>query len=185
MFDTNEGVETLRDLFAGRSQLLVYHFMFAPSWDAGCPICTIHAESFDRAIIHLNQRDVTMICASRALLEKLNAYKRRLGFGFRWVSSGRSDFNYDFGVSLPAGADPDAVTFNFATPWRRFNSEEHAGLSAFVLEDGTVYHTYSCYARGLEDFNVTYQLLDRAPRGRDEDQLRRRAGWIRRRDEYS
>ncbi|MGA7655389.1 MAG: DUF899 domain-containing protein [Methylocella sp.] len=184
VFDTGEGEQTLRDLFAGRSQLLVYHFMFGPTWTAGCPTCTLHAESFDRAIIHLNQRDVTMMCASRGPLAQLNAYKQRIGWTFRWVSSLRGDFNYDFGVSLRADADPDAVVFNFNTPWRRYNAEEHGGLSAFVLEDDIVYHTYSCYARGLEAFNATYQLLDRVPRGRDEDKLRYPQAWLRRRDEY-
>ncbi|HWA01928.1 MAG TPA: DUF899 domain-containing protein [Rhizomicrobium sp.] len=184
VFDTNEGERTLRDLFEGRSQLLVYHFMFGPAWKAGCPVCTIHAESFDRAIAHLNQRDVTMLCVSRAPLEELNAYKARMGFSFRWVSSGRSDFNFDFGVSRPDGADPEKLVFNFATKWSRFNIEEHAGLSAFALENGQVHHTYSCHARGLEEFNVTYQLLDRVPFGRNEDGFRFSAQWIRRRDEY-
>ena len=185
VFDTDDGEQTLRDLFTGRSQLLVYHFMFGPTWKAGCPVCTLHAESFDRAIVQLNQRDVTMVCASRGPLAQLNAYKERMGLTVRWVSSLRSEFNYDFGVSLRPGADPDKVLFNFNTPWRRYNSEEHAGLSAFALEDGVVYHTYSCHARGLEEFNVTYQLLDRVPLGRDEEKLRFPAAWIRRRDEYA
>lgn len=184
IFDTEEGEQTLRDLFAGRSQLLVYHFMFAPAWTAGCRVCTLHAESFDRAIVHLNQRDVSMVCASRGQLAQLLAYKQRMDLTFRWVSSEPSDFNYDFGVSLRAGADPDQVVFNFDSPWSRYNSEEHAGLSAFALEGGVVYHTYSCHARGLEAFNVTYQLLDRVPRGRDEGRLQYPAAWIRRRDEY-
>jgi predicted dithiol-disulfide oxidoreductase (DUF899 family) len=190
VFDTDDGEQTLRDLFGDRSQLLVYHFMFAPTWTAGCPGCSLHADSFDRTVVHLNQRDVTMLCASRALLAQLNAYKQRMGWTFRWVSSGRNDFSYDFGVSLRAGADPDAVTFNFTTPWRESGhhrddiAEEHAGLSAFALDDGAVYHTYSCYTRGLEAFNATYQLLDRAPRGRDEDELTPPSAWIRRRDEY-
>jgi predicted dithiol-disulfide oxidoreductase (DUF899 family) len=184
VFDTDEGEQTLRDLFAGRSQLLVYHFMFGPTWTAGCATCTLHAESFDRATIHLNHRDVTMVCVSRGPLAKLNAYKQRMGWTFRWVSSLRSDFNYDFGVSLRPGADPDAVVFNFNTPWRRFNDEEHAGLSAFALEDGVVYHTYSCHMRGLEEFNVAYQFLDRVARGRDEDKLAYPQAWLQRRDEY-
>jgi predicted dithiol-disulfide oxidoreductase (DUF899 family) len=184
VFDTDNGEETLEDLFAGRSQLLVYHFMFGPTWKAGCPICTLHAESFDRAIVHLNQRDVTMVAASRGPLAELSAYRERMGLNFRWVSSLRSDFNFDFGVSLKPGADPAEVVFNFNTPWARFNVEEHAGLSAFVLEDGVVYHTYTCHARGLEEFNVTYQLLDRVPRGRDEERFTWPAAWIRRRDEY-
>jgi predicted dithiol-disulfide oxidoreductase (DUF899 family) len=184
VFDTDDGERTLRELFAGRSQLLVYHFMFGPKASAGCPTCTLHAESFDRAVIHLNQRDVTMVCASRGPLAVISAYKQRIGLTCPWVSTLRSDFNYHFGVSRRDGADPDAVVFNFDTPWRRYNNEEHAGLSAFALEDGVVYHTYSCYMRGLEAFNVTYQLLDRAPRGRNEDALPYPQLWIHRRDEY-
>jgi predicted dithiol-disulfide oxidoreductase (DUF899 family) len=107
-----------------------------------------------------------------------------MGLTVRWVSSLRSDFNYDFGVSLRTGADPDKVVFNFDTPWRRYNHEEHAGLSAFALEDGVVHHTYSCHMPGLEEFNVTYQLLDRVPRGHDEDKLPYPQAWIHRRDEY-
>src|ERR1700760_1054589 len=113
VFDTDQGEQTLGELFAGRSPLLVYHFMFGPTWGAGCATCTLHAESFDRAVVHLEQRDVTMLCVSRAPLASLDAYKRRMGFGFRWVSSLRSDFNYDFGVSLPPGADPGSEVFNF------------------------------------------------------------------------
>jgi predicted dithiol-disulfide oxidoreductase (DUF899 family) len=185
VFDTDEGERTLRDLFAGRSQLLVYRFMFGSTWTAGCATCTLHAESFDGAVIHLRQRDVTMVCASRGPLAALNAYKRRMGLTVPWVSSLRSDFNFDFGVSLRPGADPDTATVGFTTPWRRFSdAEEHAGLSAFALDDGVVHHTYSCHMRGLEEFNVTYQLLDRVPRGRDEGKLPYPQAWIQRRDEY-
>ncbi len=188
VFDTDEGERLLRDLFAGRSQLLVYHFMFGPTWTEGCPACSLHADSFDRAIVHLNQRDVTMICASRGPLAQLNAYKKRMGWTFQWVSSLRNEFNFDFGVSLRPGADPDTLAYNFDRPWRQAQNrsvpEEHAGLSAFALEDGIVYHTYSCYTRGLEPFNATYQLLDRVPHGRDEDGLSFPMAWIRRRDEY-
>jgi len=154
------------------------------------PFLLLHAESFDRTIYHLNQRDVTMICISRGPLSQLNAYKKRMGWTFRWVSSLRNEFNYAFGVSLRPGADPDRLTYNFATPWRDVGhrrdivAEEHAGLSAFALEDGVVYHTYSCYTRGLEAFNATYQLLDRAPRGRNESDLPYPTAWLRRRDEY-
>jgi predicted dithiol-disulfide oxidoreductase (DUF899 family) len=190
LFDTGEGERTLADLFAGRSQLLVYHFMFGPNWSEGCPGCSLQADSFDRTIIHLDQRDVTMLCASRGPLAQLEAYKRRMGWTFEWVSSLRNDFNYDFGVSFPADGEADSVTYNFKTPWcmveRRQQgiAEEHAGLSAFALEDGLVYHTYSCYTRGLEAFNAAYQLLDRAPRGRDEDQLPVPYAWVRRRHQY-
>jgi predicted dithiol-disulfide oxidoreductase (DUF899 family) len=159
--------------------------MFGPAWTQGCATCTLHAESFDRAVVHLNARDVSMVCVSRAPLATLDAYKRRLGLTVRWVSSLRSDFNYDFGVSLRPGADPDTAPFNFDATWGHYsNREEHEGLSAFALEDGIVYHTYSSHLRGLEAFNVTYQLLDRAPRGRDEDGLPYPQAWIHRRDEY-
>jgi predicted dithiol-disulfide oxidoreductase (DUF899 family) len=195
LFDTEEGEKTLRELFAGRSQLLVYHFMFGPRWTEGCPLCSFWADNFNGVIVHLNQRDVTMVCASRAPLAALDAYKRRMGWSFPWVSSGRSDFNYDFGVSVrgldagpsqpemerPRPDDPSVPPYNFT---QRAFGAENPGLSAFALEDGDVYHTCSCYARGLDAFNGAYQLLDRAPRGRDEDQLPAPFVWIRRHDEY-
>jgi predicted dithiol-disulfide oxidoreductase (DUF899 family) len=163
-FDTASGRRKLAELFDGRSQLLVYHFMFAPDWSEGCPVCSFWADSFDRGMVHLNQRDVTMVCVSRAPLPKLESYRRRMGWGFEWVSS-HDDFNYDFDVSLA-------------------DDVEHAGLSAFALEGGVVYHTYSCYARGLEAFNGAYQLLDRAPKGRDEEGLPMSVAWLRRHDQY-
>jgi predicted dithiol-disulfide oxidoreductase (DUF899 family) len=194
-FDTDGGPKTLADLFDGRSQLLVYHFMFGPDWTEGCPICSYWADSFDGAIVHLNHRDVTMVCASRAPLDKLAAYQRRMGWSFPWVSVVRTDFNYDFGVSVPgvpAGmsqADmPRGATeraerrvYNFTkSAW----AAEMPGLSAFALDDGVVYHTYSCYARGLDVFQVAHQLLDLAPRGRDEDHPPFPVAWLRRHDEY-
>jgi predicted dithiol-disulfide oxidoreductase (DUF899 family) len=194
-FDTDDGVKRLGELFAGRSQLLVYHFMFGPNWDAGCPICSFWADSFNGAIVHLTHRDVTMVCASRAPLERLNAYKRRMGWSFDWVSSARSDFNYDYCVSVRdldagrsqremqrvSGEQADGATYNFT---KRSFGAEMPGLSAFAIEDGVVYHTYSCYARGLDAFNTANQLLDRAPRGRDEDELPVPVVWVRRHDEY-
>jgi predicted dithiol-disulfide oxidoreductase (DUF899 family) len=194
VFDTDSGEQTLADLFAGRSQLLVYHFMFGPQWTEGCPVCSYWADSFDGAIVHLAHRDVTMLCVSRAPLDRLQAYKRRMAWSFPWVSSGSSDFNYDFGVSVhgldagrsqremerpPGGAE--GATYNFT---KRPFGAENPGFSAFALEDGVVYHTYSCYARGLDAFNAANQLLDRAPRGRDEDALPMPIMWIRRHDEY-
>jgi predicted dithiol-disulfide oxidoreductase (DUF899 family) len=188
VFDTNEGEKTLCELFDGRSQLLVYHFMFGPDWAEGCPACSFMADSFDRAIAHLNQRDVTMICASRAPLDRLNSYKRRMGWSFCWASTRGHDFNCDFGVSLPPNTQADMVRYNFTAPWQQRGQrdvpEEHAGMSAFVLREGVVYHTYSCYARGLEEFNVTYQLLDRAPEGRGEPESANALSWVRRRDQY-
>jgi predicted dithiol-disulfide oxidoreductase (DUF899 family) len=183
-FETNEGKKTLAELFDGRSQLLVYHFMFAPDWDAGCEGCSLVSDHFDGGMVHLNQRDVTMICVSRAPLEKLNAYKRRMGWRFTWVSSLGSDFNYDFGVSYTEDQQANGAEHNFR--WEDDPGDEDPGLSAFALEDGIVYHTYSTYARGLDVFNTFYQLLDRAPKGRDEEALLRGEGewWWRRHDEY-
>jgi predicted dithiol-disulfide oxidoreductase (DUF899 family) len=195
VFDTDDGERTLAGLFAGRSQLLVYHFMFGPQWSEGCPFCSYWADSFNGGIVHLAHRDVTMLCASRAPLAQLQAYKRRMGWSFAWVSSGRSQFNYDFGVSVPglnAGAsqreqerpDPsrsELPAYNFT---KQPFGAENPGLSAFALDDGVVYHTYSCYARGLDAFNVANQLLDRAPRGRDEGSMPLIAA-IRRHDEYN
>ena len=151
-FDTDDGEQTLLELFAGRSQLLVYHFMFGPEWTEGCPICSYWADSFNGSVIHFAHHDVTMLCASRAPLARLNAYKRRMGWSFPWVSSGRSDFNYDFGVSvrnLDAGASQpemeragpdqtDLPTYNFT---KRAFGAELPGLSAFALDNDVVYHT--------------------------------------------
>jgi predicted dithiol-disulfide oxidoreductase (DUF899 family) len=190
LFDTVEGEKTLAEIFSGRSQLLVYHFMFGPRWSEGCPICSFWADSFNGAVVHLANHDVTMACASRAPVAQLEAYRKRMGWGFPWVSSGRSDFNVDFHVSVPgldAGASQpemerpgsdrtDLPTYNFT---KRAFGAENPGLSAFAQEDGVVYHTYSCYARGLDAFNGTYQLLDRAPKGRNESGM-----WMRRHDQY-
>ena len=178
-FETEAGTRTLSELFAGRSQLLVYHFRFGPDWRAGSPACSFRADHFDRAVVHLAQRDVTMICASRAPLAKLLAYRRRMGWSFPWVST-LGSFNFDLGVSFGKRQRADGARYNF----RRVDSpaEELPGLSAFALADGVVYHTYSSYARGNEFLDVGYALLDRTPRGRDEGD--RPAAWIRRRDEY-
>jgi predicted dithiol-disulfide oxidoreductase (DUF899 family) len=195
VFDTDDGERTLAELFAGRSQLLVYHFMFGPEWTEGCPICSYWADSFDGGIVHLAHRDVTMVCASRAPLSRLQAYERRMGWSFPWVSSGRTDFNYDYAVSLPdvpAGASQREMPRGVAAQANgaRYNftkdpfAPEMPGLSAFALDGGVVYHTYSCYARGLDAFNAANQLLDRAPRGRDEDGLPVPVAWLRRHDEY-
>jgi len=195
IFDTASGERTLRDLFAGRSQLLVYHFMFGPEWTDGCPVCSYWADNFNDVIIHLNQRDVTMICASRAPVGRLAAYKARMGWSFEWVSTGRNEFNYDYGVSIPgisAGASqpdmPRGIAGKAGGARYNFTKEPFApempGLSAFALDGGVVYHTYSCYARGLDAFNGAYQLLDRAPKGRDEDGPPVPIAWLRRHDEY-
>jgi predicted dithiol-disulfide oxidoreductase (DUF899 family) len=187
VFETNEGPKTLAELFDGRSQLLVYHFMFGPSvegWpEAGCPGCTYTADSLDVAVEHLPHRDVTFVAVSRAPLEQLNAYKRRMGWSFPWVSYGDSSFNLDFAV-FTEEERRTGKGFNFGTPKHAdeidVREEEMHGLSAFVLEDGVVYHTYSTYDRGTDALNATWQLLDRAPKGRGDDF----EGWPRRRYEY-
>jgi predicted dithiol-disulfide oxidoreductase (DUF899 family) len=185
-FDTDGGTKTLAELFEGRSQLLVYHFMFGPSvegWpEAGCPGCTYTADSLDGAVAHLPHRDVTFAAVSRAPLDRLNAYKRRMGWSFPWVSFGDSDFNLDFAV-FTEEERRTGKGFNFGTPKHadiNVREQELHGLSAFALEDGVVYHTYSTYDRGTDALNATWQLLDRTPKGRGDDF----ESWPRRRYEY-
>ncbi len=180
-FETNEGTRTLSELFAGRSQLLVYHLMFDPDDTAACPGCSYTADSLDGAVVHLEHRDVTFLSASRAPLEKLNAYKRRMGWSFPWVSS-PGDFNLDFSL-FTEDERRTGRGFNFGSVGRAdLNAREMElhGLSAFALEEGTVYHTYSCYDRGTDVLGGTWQLLDRTPKGRGDDLTQ----WPRRHDEY-
>jgi predicted dithiol-disulfide oxidoreductase (DUF899 family) len=186
VFDTGEGTRTLAELFDGRSQLLVYHFMFGPSVDgwpeAGCPGCSYTADSLDGAVVHLAHRDVTFVAVSRAPVERLHAYRARMGWSFPWVSYGDSDFNLDFAVFTEEGRRT-GKGFNFGTAKHAdfdLRETELHGLSAFALEDGVVYHTYSTYDRGTDVLNATWQLLDRTPRGRGETF----DGWPRRHDEY-
>jgi predicted dithiol-disulfide oxidoreductase (DUF899 family) len=186
-FETGEGTKTLAELFGGRSQLLVYHFMFGPTvdgWpDAGCPGCSYTADSLDGAVVHLPPRGVTFVAVSRAPLENLDAYKRRMGWSFPWVSAAGTDFNLDFAVFTEEGRRTGAG-FNFGTPKHAseidLRRDELHGLSAFAVEDGVVYHTYSCYDRGTDVLNATWQLLDRTPQGRGDDP----EGWPRLHDEY-
>lgn len=189
VFQTEDGPKTLAELFDGRSQLIVYHLMYGPDDDAACEGCTFYSDHLDGSVPHLNAHDVTLVCASRAPLEKLQAYKRRMGWKFPWVSSGGTDFNFDFGLFT----EEDRRTgtgYNFDTPRRAglnlFTDAEMMGLSVFALEDGVVYHTYSTFDRGTDVLNGTWQLLDRAPQGRfkasSEDDA---AGdWPQRHDEY-
>jgi predicted dithiol-disulfide oxidoreductase (DUF899 family) len=190
-FETEDGKKTLAELFAGRSQLMIYHFMFGPAYEAGCPVCSSGADTFDGAVPHLNARDVTFLCASRAPLEKLQAYERRMGWSFPWVSSQGSDFNFDFGAShteeelapvLEGNLGPvPGLAADCGTDPAGYLAEGPV-LSAFALEDEVVYHTYSTGARGLEVLLGFYGLLDRAPKGRDEGDTPEM--WIRRHDEY-
>jgi predicted dithiol-disulfide oxidoreductase (DUF899 family) len=191
-FETDDGTKTLAELFDGRAQLLVYHFMFGPEYTAGCPVCSAGADTFDGAVPHLNARDVTFLCVSRAPLEKLQAYKRRMGWTFPWASSLGTDFNFDFDVShteeqlrpFLEGEVPPVVAHMAAACGTDPGGyvSEGPGLSAFVLSDGAVYHTYSTYARGLEVMLGFYPLLDRVPKGRDEADSTE--FWLRRHDEY-
>jgi predicted dithiol-disulfide oxidoreductase (DUF899 family) len=201
-FDTDEGTASLAGLFAGRSQLLVYHFMFGPDYAAGCPSCSAIADGFSGSVVHLANHDVTLCLVSRAPLAKLQAYKRRMGWSFPWASSFGSDFNYDFQTTFPKEAwEAGTAQYNFrpadmrapageesswdawtestiGTDWETYR-REGPGMSAFALEDGVVYHAYSAYERGLDGLWGMYQWLDRAPLGRNESGM-----WWRRHDEY-
>ena len=205
-FDTDEGSASLADLFKGRSQLLVYHFMFGPDYKAGCPSCSMIADGFDGFAVHLANHDVTLSAVSRAPLAKLQAYKRRMGWTFPWASSLGADFNFDFNVSFTEEQQREGgFEYNYrrqtAFQWRPGEEgggeraeasfaamcgtdaatyhRDRPGMSAFVRDDGVVYHTYSTYARGLDGLWGAYQWLDRAPRGRNESGI-----WWRRHDEY-
>ena len=208
-FDTEAGSASLADLFRGCSQLLVYHFMFGPDFTAGCPACSSIADGFDGFVIHLARHDVTLSAVSRAPLAKLQAYKRRMGWNFPWASSLGGDFNFDFNVSLTEEQQRTGTSeYNYRreAPWAERGigdaltkrgeepvakiaastgtdvatyTRERPGMSAFVLEEDVVYHTYSAYARGLDSLWGMYQWLDRAPKGRNETGI-----WFRRHDEY-
>jgi predicted dithiol-disulfide oxidoreductase (DUF899 family) len=200
-FETEQGQASLPDLFQGRSQLLVYHFMFGPDWQAGCPSCSMIADGFNGFTVHLANHDVTLMAVSRAPLGKLLAYRRRMGWSFPWASSGPSDFNYDFNVSFTEAQQKAGIEYNYLHKGHAMDMDplprpvvdfaascgtsgasyarDRPGLSAFIQEEGAVYHTYSTYARGVDILWGAYQWLDRAPLGRNETGL-----WFRRRDEY-
>jgi predicted dithiol-disulfide oxidoreductase (DUF899 family) len=201
-FETDEGSASLKDLFRGRSQLLVYHFMFGPDYTAGCPSCSAIADGFNGFAVHLANHDVMLWAVSRAPFAKVQAYKRRMGWTFPWASSFGGDFNFDFSVGFTEGQQrEEGIEYNYRReePLRSGPHEgdvakmaamtgtdvptytrERPGMSVFALEDGVVYHTYSTYARGLDGLWGMYQWLDRAPRGRNEAGI-----WWRRHDEYS
>jgi predicted dithiol-disulfide oxidoreductase (DUF899 family) len=183
-FDGLEGKQTLADLFAGRSQLIIYHFMFGPGWSEGCPSCSYLADHFDGAAIHLAHRDVTLAVISRAPIAEIEAFKKRMGWRFPWVSSFNSDFNYDYHVSFPAEARAAGkVEYNYEQS--DFPSDEGPGLSAFYKDPaGEIFHTYSSYARGLDILVGTYNFLDMAPKGRDEGGLAHSMAWVRHHDKY-
>jgi predicted dithiol-disulfide oxidoreductase (DUF899 family) len=186
-FETEEGTKTLAQLFDGRSQLLVYHFMFGFGYrvkdeSEGCTGCSFVADHFDGALPHLNARDVTLVCASIAPLERLQAYKERMGWAFPWVSSLESEFSYDFGAAFSDEQLRDGAEYNFQHVEQPDPQKE--GLSAFAFDAGVVHHAYSTYARGVEALMGTYQILDLAPCGRGEDGLEGRNLWWRRHDEH-
>ena len=184
VFDGPDGKTVLADLFKGRSQLVVQHFMFAPDWDAGCKSCSFWADGFERMIPHLAARDTTMVAVSRAPLAKLEAFRKRMGWTFDWLSSGESDFNYDFAVSFkPEDINSGHQRYNFGTSG--FGSEEAPGISVFYRDDaGNIFHTYSCFARGLDMMNAAYHYLDLTPLGRHEEGLPYPMDWVRLRDQY-
>lgn len=186
VFDTVGGPKTLADLFEGRSQLLVQHFMFGPDWEAGCVGCSFGADHADAAYQHLKHHDVTYVAIARAPIEKLEAYRRRMGWRFSFASSYRNDFNYDFHVSFPKEAlENGKVFYNFREIDGKDAYDELPGASAFYKDaDGTVYHTYSQYARGGEEVLSAYMLLDMAPFGRNETAPALMMGWVKRHDEY-
>jgi predicted dithiol-disulfide oxidoreductase (DUF899 family) len=201
-FETDAGSASLPELFGGRSQLLIYHFMLGPDYTAGCPSCSAIADGFNGSVVHLEQHDVAMMAASRAPIAAIQAYRSRMGWTFPWVSSAASDFNFDFGTSLTEDQQrrgDGSYNFRPLTPAGEFPDEgpvvemaatcgvdvaaymrERPAMSAFALEDGVVYHTYSTYARGLDALWGMYQWLDRAPKGRNEPGI-----WWRRHDEYA
>jgi len=180
-FDAAEGRVSLGDLFGGNGQLLIYHFMMGPDWEEGCPSCSFWADNYNGVDVHLAHRDTALVAVSRAPLAKIDAYKKRMGWTFRWVSSAGSDFNFDYDASFRP--DEEGLRYNFGTikPF----GEETPGISAFRRGDGgEIYHTYSTYARGLDMLNSAYHLLDLTSKGRDEQDLPWPMAWVKRHDRY-
>ena len=183
-FNGPNGKESLADLFDGKSQLIIYHFMFGPDWEEGCPSCSFWADNFNGIDIHLKHRDINFIAASRAPLEKLQAYQKRMGWRFKWVSSFESDFNRDYKLLFtPEEMEKGEMYYNYEIT--SFPVEEAMGISVFYKNrQGEVYHTYSCYARGLDMLNAAYHYMDLTPKGRDEDSLPFSMAWLHRHDQY-
>jgi predicted dithiol-disulfide oxidoreductase (DUF899 family) len=180
VFQEPEGAVTLADLFKGRGQLIVQHFMFGPDWNEGCPSCSYWSDNFVGIESHLAARDTSFVLVSRGPVEKLQAYKKRMGWPFRWVSSLGNDFNTDYAVSFKP--DEQASLYNLGT--KKPYGQENPGFTAFRREDGVVYRTYSTYTRGLDMLNGTYQLLDITSKGRDETELSFPMAWVKRHDKY-
>jgi predicted dithiol-disulfide oxidoreductase (DUF899 family) len=182
VFDGPDGKQSLAELFDGRGQLIIYHFMFDPSWDEGCLHCSFWADNFEGAPVHLKARDVTLTAVSRAPFAKIAAYKKRMGWTFPWVSANGSDFNFDFGVSFrPEQVAEHAAVYNYGS---EAMFEDREGISVFAKDDaGDIFHAYSTYARGIDMVNGTYQFLDLVPKGRGEPKGQNQF-WVRRHDEY-
>jgi predicted dithiol-disulfide oxidoreductase (DUF899 family) len=183
IFDGVPGKETLADLFEGRSQLVVYHFMFAPDWKEGCRSCSFWADGFNAIGVHVIHRDVTMVAISRAPIEKLEAFKRRMGWTFKWVSSGNNDFNYDYQVSFTPQEFENEVEYNYTQ--QKTDTPDLPGVSVFYRDSsGDIFHTYSAYSRGIDILNPAYNYLDLVPKGRDEGELEWPMAWLRYHDQY-
>ncbi len=184
LFDGPGGRKSLSDLFGGKSQLIVYHFMFAPEASEGCPHCSFWADHYDGMVAHLRQRDVSFVAISRAPVGRIEQFKQRMGWKFRWYSSGGNQFNYDYGVSFrPEDFSKKKVFYNYSG--LNMQMADREGISVFYKNDsGEIFHTYSCYARGIDMVNTTYQFLDLAPKGRDEDSLPDPQAWVRYHDRY-
>ena len=183
MFDGPSGKVTLADLFGGRSQLIVYHFMFGPEWKEGCPSCSFIADQFDSIRLHMGQRDITLAAVSRATLPEIAAFKKRMGWEFPWVSSFGNDFNYDYNVSFEkSDIESGKAIYNYETS--SFPSEEGPGASVFYKKDGEIYHTYSTFGRGLDMMLNAYNFIDLTPKGRDEEGLPWPMAWVRHHDKY-
>jgi predicted dithiol-disulfide oxidoreductase (DUF899 family) len=183
-FEGPSGTLSLADLFDGRSQLIVYHFMFAPDWEEGCKSCSFWADNFNGILIHLTHRDVTFTAVSRAPFAKIDAYKKRMGWSFPWVSSHGSDFNFDYHVSFtPEEIAAAKAYYNYEV--RPVDVSDEQGISVFCKnEGGDVFHTYSCHGRGIDMVNCAYQFLDLVPKGRDEGGFKFPMEWVRRHDQY-
>ena len=184
VFEGASGKQTLGELFAGRQQLVVYHLMFDPSWEEACSRCSFWADNFNGVLVHLNQRDVTLVAISRAQFAKLAAFQKRMGWSFNWVSSFGNDFNRDYHVSFtPEELEHGEIIYNYAPI--KTSMTERPGISVFYKDQaGTIFHTYSCYSRGLDMLNVAYHYLDLTPKGRDEDGLPFPMAWVRYHDAY-
>ncbi len=184
VFDAPDGKRTLAELFETRSQLIVYHFMFSPEWDAGCKHCSFWADNFNGIGVHLNHRDVAFVAISRAPLAKIEAFKKRMGWSFRWLSSFGNDFNHDYHVSFtPEELQSERAVYNYTKT--ETASADREGVSVFFKDaTGAVFHTYSCYSRGIDILNTAYNYLDLAPKGRDEEALQFTQAWVRYHDSY-